>query len=373
MTNKKVLVVLESDEIGGAEVFAYDHVSLLKAKGYNVSILFLFGQPNHFYNNYSFSNIELIYCNIKHRWSIFEVFTKFIFNKKLKYYEIYWSHLYFSILYSRLKKIFNNRIKIISFLHDTLIHRNIRYPLWIKFTDYIYKISFKLDNFIMATSEYCKNEYYTEFNLKNINQYYGHLNMININNALKDFKNKPRKNNKKYSILVPASIKKQKGHILILEAMILLNKKYGINNLELIFVGGISEYKRVLDNFIKKNNLNKSVIFLGALDQKNLYSKILSSNLIILPSFFEPLGTAILQSIALRSNVLISDQTGLFNELKLLGIPSFKNGNFESLADNIFKNIQNKENSKNIDLSYKISKKFSMQSNLYKLERYIND
>ena len=207
MKNKRILIVLENDELGGAEIFAYDHAKLLNAKGYIVSIVFLFGKPNYFFKLNKCKNLNIDYAQISHRWSILEVLFKFVFKKKFHNYDILWSHLYFSIIYSRLIKLFYKHIKLISFLHDTLYHRNIRFPLWIKFTDFIYKKSFSLDNYTLSTSEYCKLEYKKKFQIKNIINYYGHVNEKLIEKNLlnnKDYKSKD------FRILIPASIKKQK-------------------------------------------------------------------------------------------------------------------------------------------------------------------
>ena len=104
--------------------------------------LFFYLEPNYFFKLNKHDKLNIEYANISHRWSILEVLFKFVFKKKFHNYDILWSHLYFSIIYSRLIKLIFKNIKLVTFLHDTLYHRDIRFLLWIKFTDFIYKIFF---------------------------------------------------------------------------------------------------------------------------------------------------------------------------------------------------------------------------------------
>ena len=88
-------------------------------------IAILFGKPNYFYNINKNIDINLDYLNISHRWSVFEVLFKYIFNKKYRNFDVIWSHLFFSIFYSRILRFFYKKVKHISFLHDTLYNRKI--------------------------------------------------------------------------------------------------------------------------------------------------------------------------------------------------------------------------------------------------------
>ena len=80
MKNKRILIVLENDELGGAEIFAYDHAKLLNAKGYIVSIVFYLVSLIIFKLN-KYKNLNIDYAQISHRWSILEVLFKFVFKK----------------------------------------------------------------------------------------------------------------------------------------------------------------------------------------------------------------------------------------------------------------------------------------------------
>ena len=142
-------------------------------------------------------------------------------------------------------------------------------------------------------------------------------------------------------------------------------------NIKAYFAGSSTIYKKYLIKKIKEYNLENNIIFLGLLKQSQLYKEILKSNLVILPSVFEPMGTAILQSIFLKKNVLISDNTGIHKEISKFGINSFENSNSDELYYKIKKYI-NKNDQIKIDYQ-SFTKKFGMESNLHCLEKYFNE
>ena len=369
--NNKILIVLETDELGGAEIFAYEHSKIFTKKGLSVTILFLFGKPNYFYNINKNIDINLDYLNISHRWSVFEVFFKYILNKKYRNFDVIWSHLFFSIFYSRILKFFYKKVKHISFLHDTLYNRKIRFPFWIKITDYFYKVGFSLDDQIFATSEFCKIEYEKKFKINNIIQYYGHVNEELIYNAVDSFKKINYNNENCIKIIVPASIKEQKGHIKLLEALNKIEKSNFYSNItiKINFFGSIFDYSNQLLKYIKKNNIKTEINFNGPVSQENLFLEILKSDLVILPSTFEPLGAVILQSLALNKHVLISKNTGLYNEISNFFHLSFKNGDYLDLYKSINYFINNKNSLNSINQT-KILKKFGMNNNVNTLIKY---
>ena len=165
---------------------------------------------------------------------------------------------------------------------------------------------------------------------------------------------------------------KQKGHIFFIEALKKIKEENkNLCKINAYFAGSSTIYQKYLSKKIQEYKLENNIHFLGLLTQSQLYKEILKSNLIILPSIFEPMGTAILQSIFLKKNVLISDNTGIHKEISKFGINSFENSNSNELYYKI-KEYINKNDQIKIDYQSFV-KKFGMESNLHYLEKYFNE
>ncbi len=123
----------------------------------------------------------------------------------------------------------------------------------------------------------------------------------------------------------------EKGHEILIKAAELIIKKR--NDLKFVIIGEGELYGRII-NLIKEKKLNDYFVLSGF--KENIKKFIAASNLIIVPSGLEGMGSIIIESCALKKAVIASDVGGIpeiivNNETGLL----FKTGDFAELADKI--------------------------------------
>ena len=150
---------------------------------------------------------------------------------------------------------------------------------------------------------------------------------VEKDNARKELGIKP--NEKMISLI--GRLSGEKGHEILIKAAELIIKKR--NDLKFVIIGEGELYGRII-NLIKEKKLNDYFILSGF--KENIKKFIASSDLIIVPSGLEGMGSIIIESCALKKAVIASDVGGIpeiivNNETGLL----FKTGDFAELADKI--------------------------------------
>ncbi len=113
-------------------------------------------------------------------------------------------------------------------------------------------------------------------------------------------------------LLLPARVVKSKGHIDLLKILCNL-KKHGLN-CSVVFAGRYdsSEYKSLLDSFIKKNHLESNVLFTGALSPLLMRQWYAKSTLMVLPTYHdEGLPRVVLESQAMGLPPVCYDSGGV--------------------------------------------------------------
>lgn len=99
-----------------------------------------------------------------------------------------------------------------------------------------------------------------------------------------------------------------KGQHILIEALNILNKK-GINNLSLDIIGeGPSSV--YLKSLVTKYKINNIVNFIGLKDREYIYKNIKNYDLLIQPSINEGFGLTIIEAMAAKVPVLVSDIQG---------------------------------------------------------------
>ena len=164
-----------------------------------------------------------------------------------------------------------------------------------------------------------------------------------------------KKAEKKMSFI--GRIHQQKGIVYLLEAFDKISKMYPDYKLEII--GEINDYAREL----RKKFPNKQIIWKGfILDRKELFSEILSSEILVYPSLWEALPwPALLEGLASGRPVIASNLPGMSRVfLDKKNIALFEPGNSEELANLINITLRQKEKSKKIGAGgKKLAKNYS--------------
>ncbi len=172
------------------------------------------------------------------------------------------------------------------------------------------------------------------------------------NNVRKELGIKPEE--KMVSLI--GRLSKEKGHEILINAAELITKKR--NDIKFVIIGEGELYRQILD-LIDKKGLKEYFILSGFKDEIKTF--ITASDLIIVPSGLEGMGSIIIEACALKKAVIASDVGGIpeviiNNETGLL----FKNGDFAGLADKIISLIDKSKLIEKLGLNCynKVVKKF---------------
>jgi glycosyltransferase involved in cell wall biosynthesis len=111
--------------------------------------------------------------------------------------------------------------------------------------------------------------------------------------------------NNKHTILVVGRLVKSKNHKTIIKSILLLKDK---DNIELLIVGDGDNYKYELMSLVKKYHLNRIVNFCGY--NSDWWGLLKSSNMLISMSYYEGSPNVILEAMAGKCPLIVSDIKG---------------------------------------------------------------
>jgi len=130
-----------------------------------------------------------------------------------------------------------------------------------------------------------------------------------------DFKDRYPQLKEKKIILFLGRVHPQKGLALLIEAFskVILKQK----NAYLVIAGPDEHgYTKKLKERLKQLGLMQYVIFTGMLLDKQKLSALYSSNIFVLPSFAENFGLAVIEAMACRLPVVVSDKVGICHDIE---------------------------------------------------------
>jgi len=188
-----------------------------------------------------------------------------------------------------------------------------------------------------------------------------------INNKQKIFKNDKLENNIYVSI---GRLTKQKNFLFLLKCFKKIVDKN--KNTQLYILGNGEDYY-MLEDYIKKNNLEKNIFLEGY--KKNIYQYLYNAKAFILSSLWEDPGFVLIEASYSNTTIISSDcENGpkeILNENKNGFL--FKSNNCKSFLD-VFDNFQ-KLDSKEIEIkkinAKKMSKNFSLFSHYCELNKIV--
>lgn len=106
-----------------------------------------------------------------------------------------------------------------------------------------------------------------------------------------------------------------KGQHILLKALYLLRKDYNYNSINLDFIGEGVSYT-CLNKLVSDYQLNECVHFLGLKDRTYIYNHLKDYDLLVQPSIYEGFGLTIVEAMAAKVPVLVSDVYGPLEVIK---------------------------------------------------------
>ena len=110
-----------------------------------------------------------------------------------------------------------------------------------------------------------------------------------------------------------------KGHHILIKALKILIYEMNVKNVCVDFIGE-GKSKIFLKEIVKKYQLEKFVNFLGKRERVYIYENLKNYNLLIQPSLYEGFGLTIVEAIAAKVPVLVSNIDG---PLEIVESPKF--------------------------------------------------
>jgi glycosyltransferase involved in cell wall biosynthesis len=122
----------------------------------------------------------------------------------------------------------------------------------------------------------------------------------------------PLERNRRFKLIFLSRIDQKKGLELLLNTFSELT-----SNCELTIAGAGDElYVQALKNLAAKLNVTERVIWKGHVSNEDKFPLLLNHDLLVLPSYNENFANVVIESLAMGTAVLVSDQVGLASYVK---------------------------------------------------------
>ncbi len=304
----KILHLIFSQQVAGAEKYLLDLLPGLKQHGVDCDLICVIPEKDS--HKFKWFCQELNDKGVKNSIIVADKFKLLSAAKKINEYirkhniTYIHAHLFKSDMLAVLvKKLFNKKVHIISTRHGYQeSYFNINYLEPGKITrNLYYYISLYLLKSIDTKIAISKaiSDLYFKLKLTKEPAHYIHHGVAVEAHQTKDVsiykKATPQ-------LIIVGRIEKIKGHSYLLEAMPSVVKEFP--SVQLLVIGNGTE-KETLNAKAKDLGIENNISFLGF--QKDPYSYIAGSDIIILPSLYEPFGLVFIEAFALKTPVIAFD------------------------------------------------------------------
>jgi glycosyltransferase involved in cell wall biosynthesis len=351
----KILQVINSLSVGGAEKLIIEFVPLLKDKGHKIDVLILKNSDSHLNIQLIEQGITVLSLNGK---NVYNPFLIFKLVKYLTHYDIIHAHLFPSQYWTIFAKLISfSKAKFITTEHNTFNRRRNHFIL--KYVDkFIYshydKIITVSNKAYNALCEYlrCSQNIVcvpNGVNIKKISDSSPYLKyeMLEIENDC-------------VLLVMVASFRAAKDQDTVIRSLNQLPDKY-----HLAFVGE-GERRCICESLVRELGLQKRVHFLGL--RSDVGQILKTADIIILSSHWEGLSLSSIEGMAANKPFIASDVMGLTEIVKGAGL-LFKEEDYNELFELINRLINEKDFYNNIaELCYQRSLRYDIDRMVYEYE-----
>lgn len=320
----KILHVITTLDIGGAERLMVDLLPLLQRDGNQVDLLLFNGVDTPFKNELIRKGIHIhqLSCwkGIKNHYEVYNPANIFRLRKYLDDYDIVHTHNTACQFYVALAvALFNSNSMLVTTEHNTYNCR--RSQKWFKLID---KWMYNQYSAIVCISEQTR---------RNLCEYLGDLksirtiqNGVNISRFLKSVADISKRSN--YLISMIAAFRKQKDHETLIRAVSRLPQNYKLQFAGRDFDGKVPALKQMCVDL----GIQERVDFLGA--RSDVPELLEKSDVVVMSSHWEGFGLAAVEAMASGRPLIASDVGGLRDVVHGAGV-LFPQGDDKALAEKI--------------------------------------
>lgn len=359
----RVLRVINTLGIGGAERSIVTNVPIHNKRGVETDVLLLNGRPSFFIEFLRKQNVKvfLFTTNKNHK----TIYNPFLFIRLIKYfknYDVIHAHLFPSIYWVAIAKMFSfSKAKIVLTEHSTENRRRSGSSLFKYLDRFIYS---KYDAIITITPEAKNNLEVHLGTSKRIDMIYNGVDLNAFKKVQEPFVFPKVNVEKPYFLVQVASFRIQKDQKTLIKSLQNLPK-----NMIAAFVGD-GPTKDECIAYAKNIGVYERTLFLGL--QEKIPEIMCAADLVIMSSVYEGFGRAAVEGMAAGKPVIGTDVNGLaqvINDKRLL----FNVGDDKQLSQIIMWLYDNLELYQDISLkSLENSKRFSLEIMIEKYEEVYN-
>ena len=381
---KRILLITHSSNItGGAED---DFERLLKrlysSDKYEIHVACPEGQRVESFSRYS-HKIHL------YRWGWFPVINDNLI-PYLKYLiKYFWQHSQFKNIFSKYHfdlciinvcvllwpiAFVRKRTKTLVFIRETIL------PGWIR--RFYYKILSKNISYLFAVSEFNRLDYAGIVKSNNIDTLYSSIENETpgdiANSDLKDRNDilNLLRNSDIFKILLVGGFSERKNQLMALEAVNYIVNELNEKNISLLFAGNSSidnSYGLRIRKFIKINNIDNYVCFLGVINKSTMLSLHSYINSLLITSTSEGLPLVLAEALRYKTPIISTKCGGILDVIKDRWNGAVINFDYEELGKTILelKSDNNYCNYLSANGYETYEKVFSLENNLKRFEEAV--
>ena len=348
----RILHIITSLNVGGAEKLMVDLLPKLKDKGFDVELLLFVGKKTMFYNHLERENVKIhafaeedsVY-NPKHLLRLYR------FLKKNKF-DIIHTHNTAPQLFAAIISMFC-QIKLVTTEHSTDNRR--RNLKWYKLVDrWMYRRYKRVISISDAAELNLKAYLQIKDNSDRFVTVYNGVDISRFESAIPSHEYSC----KQRIITMVAGFRYQKDQDTLIKAFALLPKE----EYELWLVGD-GNRRRDLENLVETEGISEGVKFWGI--RQDVPSILKSSDIIVMSSHFEGLSLSNIEGMAVGKPFIASDVDGLHEITEGAGL-LFKHGDYLQLAEIIIELTNNKE------LYNKVAEKCLARARQYDISKMVD-
>lgn len=294
----RVLQIIGSLGIGGAEKLVVETVPLLVDNGVEVDVLLLNGKKTAFYDELKSLNVTNIFSLGNTFYSINYIFKIIPYLKK---YDIVHVHLFPAQYFVVLAKILSfSNVKLIFTEHSTG-NKRLNNSFFKYFENFIAKYYTK----IICITDEVKNVLIKKLGLDPVKlvTLENGVNLNKINNSVKYDKSNFGYKEEDVVLIMVAAFRAEKDHQTVVNTIAELPRNY-----KLIFVGD-GVLRTTIEESVKSLNLEDRINFLG--NRNDVYSLYKMTDIAILSSFWEGFGLSAVEAMACKVPLIASNVDGL--------------------------------------------------------------
>ncbi|WP_412477150.1 glycosyltransferase [Flavobacterium sp. TBRC 19031] len=326
----KILRVINSLDIGGAERSIAGNVPLHIQNGFDMDVLLLNGKETFFQSELKNKGIKVF--SLGQNNNIYNPILVFKLMKFIRQYDVVHAHLFPTIYWVAFAKMFSfSSVKLVFTEHDT--HNRRRHNFLLRLVD---KIVYRQFSTIITISNAAAHNLATHlgFNHTMTTIYNGiDLNKVRAEATIVNPDLQKLFLHKKPLVQI-AGFRDQKDQDTVIKALTVLPQEFIA-----VFVG---EGKRMetCKALAEELKVADRVFFMGL--QSQVGSIIGLAEFVVMSSHWEGFGRAAVEGMALRKPVLASNVSGLADVVSGAGL-LFEVGDYQSLADSILQLSSNKQ------------------------------